>query len=135
MKAWEKNYNWDKVALALTLEHNSQTQLYWYNDDLMTSNTIGAFRWNALGSLRFINIVTDTLREYGVSIYTEMNPKPKLTRQAPGFHIIDHVIYHTTLDIPELVPAEGMQRSTRAFLSIIDQANSLSLEELRASTN
>ena len=135
MKAWEKTYHWDKVALALTLEHNSQTQLYWYNDDLMTSNTIGAFRWNALGSSRFINIVTDTLREYGVSIYTEMNPKPKLTRQAPGFHIIDHVIYHTTLDIPELVPAEGMQRSTRAFLSIIDQANSLSLEELRASRN
>ncbi len=131
MKAWEKTYHWDNVALALTLEHNSQTQLYWYNDDLMTSNTIGAFRWNALGSSRFVDIVTDTLRDFGVSIYTEMNPKPKLTRQAPGFHIIDHVIYHTTLDIPELVPAEGMERSTRAFLSIIDQANRMTLDELR----
>jgi len=135
MKAWEKTFNWDNVALALTLEHNSQTQLYWYNDDLMTSNAIGAFRWNALGSDRFVGIVKTTLSDFGVSIYTEMNPKPKLTRQAPGFHIIDHVIYHTTLDIPELVPAEGMQRSTRAFLSIIDQANSLSLEELRSSSN
>jgi hypothetical protein len=131
MKAWEKTYNWDNVALALTLEHNSQTQLYWYNDDLMTSNTIGAFRWNALGSSQFVDIVKNTLRDFGVSIYTEMNPKPKLTRQAPGFHIIDHVIYHTTLDIPELVPAEGMERSTRAFLSIIDQANEMSLAELR----
>ena len=25
---------------------------------------------------------------------------PKLTSQEPGFHIIDHVIYHTTLDTP-----------------------------------
>ncbi len=75
----------------------------------MTSNAIGAFRWNALGSDRFIKIVTDTLRDHGVSVYTEMNPKPKLTRQAPGFHIIDHVIYHTTLDIPELVSGRSVK--------------------------
>jgi len=60
-----------------------------------------------------------------------MNPKPKLTAQAPGFHIIDHVIYHTTLDIPELVPAEGLERSTRTFLDIIQQAEAWTLEELR----
>lgn len=131
LKLFEGNHDWDNVAFALTIEHPAQTQLYWYNDDLMTSNAIGAFRWNALGSERFVKTVKDNLRKNGVSIYTEMNPKPKLTRQAPGFHIIDHVIYHTTLDIPELVPAEGLERSTRAFLEIIDQANTMSLEELR----
>ena len=131
LRAWERAYDWDNVALALTLEHPSQTQLYWYNDDLMTSNTIGAFRWNAMGSPRFLDVVTGTLRDFGVSIYTVMDPNPKLTRQAPGFHIIDHVIYHTTLDTPELVPAEGMERATRAFLSIIDQANGMTLAELR----
>jgi hypothetical protein len=131
LRAWEQAHDWDNVAMALTLEHPSQTQLYWYNDDLMTSNAIGAFRWNAMGSEAFVDIVTGTLREFGVSLYTVMNPKPKLTRQAPGFHIIDHVIYHTTLDIPDLVPAEGLERATRAFLSIIDQVNGLTLEELR----
>ena len=131
LKLFEKGHPWDNVAIALTLEHPAQTQLYWYNDDLMTSNAIGAFRWNTLGSDRFVNIVTRTLRDYGVSTYKVMNPKPKLTRQAPGFHIIDHVIYHTTLDIPELVPAEGLVRSTRAFLSIIDQVNGMTLSELR----
>ena len=131
LKMFEQNHDWEKVALALTLEHPAQTQLYWYNSDLMTSNAIGAFRWNALGSDRFIQIVRSTLREFGVSTYTEMNTKPKLTRQAPGFHIIDHVIYHTTLDRPELVPAEGLERSTRAFIRIIDRANQLSLQELR----
>lgn len=131
LKLFEQNHDWDNVAMALTIEHPAQTQLYWYNDDLMTSNAIGAFRWNALGSDRFVKTVKDTLRENGVSIYTEMNPKPKLTRQAPGFHIIDHVIYHTTLDIPDLVPAEGLERSTRAFLGIIDRTNGMSLQELR----
>ncbi len=131
LRAWERTYDWDNVAMALTLEHPSQTQLYWYNDDLMTSNTMGAFRWNAMGSPEFLDVITSTLRDFGVSIYTVMDPNPKLTRQAPGFHIIDHVIYHTTLDTPELVPAEGMERATRAFLSIIDQANEMSLEQLR----
>ena len=134
VRAWERTYEWDNVAMALTLEHPSQTQLYWYNDDLMTSNTIGAFRWNAMGSPGFLDIVDGTLRDFGVSIYTVMDGRPKLTSQAPGFHIIDHVIYHTTLDTPELVPAEGMERATRAFLSVIDQVNEMTLAELRAPT-
>ena len=125
VRAWERTYNWDNVAMALTLEHPSQTQLYWYNDDLMTSNTIGAFRWNAMGSPLFLDIVDGTLRDFGVSIYTVMDGRPKLTSQAPGFHIIDHVIYHTTLDTPELVPAEGLERATRAFLSVIDQVSDM----------
>ena len=90
--AWEESHDWDNVAIALTLEHPSQTQLYWYNDDLMTSNTMGAFRWNALGSPAFLDVVAGSLREFGVARYTVMDPNPKLTRQAPGFHIIDHVI-------------------------------------------
>ena len=134
LRAWERTYNWANVAMALTLEHPSQTQLYWYNDDLMTSNTIGAFRWNAMGSPGFLDIVNGTLRAFGVATYTVMDGRPKLTSQAPGFHIIDHVIYHTTLDTPELVPAEGMERATRAFLSVIDQANEMTLAELRAPT-
>ena len=132
LRAWERTYDWDNVAMALTLEHPSQTQLYWYNDDLMTSNTIGAFRWNAMGSATFRDLVKGTLRDFGVSVYTVMDGRPKLTSQAPGFHIIDHVIYHTTLDTPELVPAEGLERATRAFLSVIDQVNERTLTELRA---
>ncbi len=76
--------------------------------------------------------MTSTLRDNGVSLYTVMDGGPKLTSRAPGFHIIDHVIYHTTLDVPELVPAEGMERATRAFLSVLDQANRMTLSELRA---
>jgi hypothetical protein len=126
-----ESHDWQKVALVLTVEHPSQTQLYWYNDGLMTSNAIGAFRWNVVGSDRLRGLVQDGLREHGISTYTLMDKNPKFTRKAPGFHIIDHVIYHTTLDIPELVPVEGMLRATKSFLSIVDQVNQLPIAELK----
>jgi hypothetical protein len=92
---------------------------------------IGSFRWNVTGSQKLKNIFKERLKENGVSIYKQMTDKAKLTDKAPGFHIIDHVIYHTTFDIPELVPAEGMKRATKAFLGIVDDVNEMSLKELR----
>ena len=127
----EEYYDWDNVAVVLTLEHPSQSQLYWFNEDIMVSNAIGSFRWNVTGSIKLENIFKKRLKDNGVSIYNYMTDKPKLTDRAPGFHIIDHVIYHTTFDIPELVPAEGMKRSAKAFLGIVDDVNNLSLKELR----
>ena len=127
----EDYYDWDNVAIVLTLEHPSQSQLYWFNEDIVVSNAIGSFRWNVTGSEKLEKIFKRRLKENGVSIYNNMTDKPKLTDKAPGFHIIDHVIYHTTFDIPELVPAEGMKRSTKAFIGMIEDVNELSLEELR----
>ncbi|MCY4507270.1 MAG: hypothetical protein OXG35_09955, partial [Acidobacteria bacterium] len=51
-----------------------------------------------------------------------------------SFHIIDHVIDHTSLDAPELVPASGLERSTRAFAAALDRANAMSMAELRGET-
>ena len=44
---------------------------------------------------------------------------PKNGNFAPSFHIIDHIIYHTSLDVPELVPATGLERATRAFAAAV----------------
>ncbi len=126
----DATYPWNKVAVKLTMEHPSQTLLYMYNDGLTPTNAIGAFRWNALGSAAFEQMVFDTFREFGVSLYA-IEDGPKNGNYAPSFHIIDHVIYHTSLDIPELVPASGLERSTRAFAAILDRANAMTLEQLR----
>lgn len=126
----DATYNWSKVAVKLTMEHPSQTLLYMYNDSLTPTNGIGAFRWNALGSPQFEQMVFDTFKEYGVQLYA-MEDGPKNGNYAPSFHIIDHVIYHTSLDVPELVPATGLERSTRAFVSILDRANEMSMSQLR----
>src|SRR5882672_5873994 len=121
---------WNKVAVKLTMEHPSQTLLYMYNASLTPTNAVGAFRWNALGSPEFEKMVFNTLREFGVSVYA-MEDGPKNGNFAPSFHIIDHVIYHTSLDVPELVPAAGLERATRAFAAALDRANKMTMGQLR----
>ena len=126
----DKQWPWDKVAVKLTMEHPSQTLLYMYNASLTPTNAVGAFRWNALGSVEFEKMVFDTLKEFGVSVYA-MEDGPKNGNFAPSFHIIDHVIYHTSLDAPELVPATGLERATRAFAAALDRSNKMTLAQLR----
>jgi len=126
----DKTYPWNKVAVKLTMEHPSQTLLYMYNNDLTPTNGIGAFRWNALGSAAFEAMVFETLREFGVSVYAQEDG-PKNGNYAPSFHIIEHVIYHTSLDTPDLVPASGLERTTRAFVAALDRVNAMTLAQLR----
>jgi hypothetical protein len=129
-------YDWSKVSLILNLEHTSQTLLYMYNQDLMTSNAISARRWYVSGSPRLQQLVKKTFQDFNVSVYRvpERNAGGSLgalTQFAPAFHIIDHVTYHTTLDTPELVPAVGLAYSERAFLKILDDANMMTMADLR----
>ena len=123
-------YPWEKVAVKLTMEHPSQTLMYMYHAGLTPSNAVGAFRWNALGSPAFEQMVFNTLREFGVSVYAQEDG-PKNGNYAPSFHIIDHVIYHTSLDTPDLVPATGLERTTRAFAAALDRANKMTMSQLR----
>ena len=126
----DATWPWDKVALKLTMEHPSQTLLYMYNNNLTATNAVGAFRWSALGSVQFEQMVFNTLKEFGVSVYS-MEDGPKNGNYAPSFHIIDHVIYHTSLDTPDLVPAVGLERATRAFAAAIDRVNKMTMAQLR----
>lgn len=131
-----KNYDWSKVAVVLNAEHTSQTLLYFVNADIMTSNAISARRWFASGSPAFQQLVKKTLQDFNVSVYKQPEARAggslgAVSPHAPAFHIIDHVIYHTTLDTPELVPAVGLAYSERAFLKIIDEANKMTMAEIR----
>jgi hypothetical protein len=130
---FQEHYNWDVVALKLTMEHPSETLLYMYNSNLTPSNQLSATRWNALGSVEFETMALETLTDFGVSVYG-VEDGPKNGDLAPSFHIINHVIYHTSLDTPELAPTEGMVRATRAFAAVIDQVNTMTIEELRGDT-
>ena len=134
-----KTYDFSKVALILNLEHTSQTLLYMVNQDLVTSNAVSARRWYASGSPAFQQLVKRTLQDFNVSVYKtpERNAGGSLgalTPLAPAFHIIDHVIYHTTLDTPELVPAVGLTNSARAFLKVLDESHRMTMAELRGAT-
>jgi hypothetical protein len=98
---------------------------------------VSARRWYVGGSDALRNLVRKTFQEFGVAIYhkSELSPGGELSqiyRKAPSFHIIDHVIYHTTLDTADLVPAWGLEDATRAFLKIIDNANKMSKQDIAA---
>jgi len=126
----DPTYDWAKVAFKLTLEHPSETQLIMYNEDLTPTNTMSATRWNALGSPEFEQMCFDTLIDFGNSVYG-VEDGPKNGSFAPSFHTINHIIYHTSLDTPELVPAEGQQRATRAFAAMIDKVNQMSIAQIK----
>ena len=131
-----KTYDFSKVAVILNLEHTSQTLLYMVNQDLVTSNAVSARRWYASGSPAFQQLVKRTLQDFNVSVYKTPERSAggslgALTPFAPAFHIIDHVIYHTTLDTPELVPAVGLTNSARAFLKVLDDSHRMTMAELR----
>ncbi len=131
------NYDWSKVALIVNSEHPSQTLLYNLDAGLMTANEVSARRWFVGGSDALRTLVRNSLKEFGVAIYRKSEVAPggelsQIYRKAPSFHIIDHVIYHTTLDTAELVPAWGLEDATRAFLKIIDNVNTMNKQEIAA---
>jgi hypothetical protein len=129
-------YDWKKVALIFNAEHTSQAQLFLMNQDIEIGNAVNARRWYVSGSPKLQQLVKSKFHEYNVSVYTtpERTAGGSLgafTRLAPAFHIIDHIIYHTSFDVPELVPAVGLAYSERAILNIIDEANKMTIPELR----
>jgi hypothetical protein len=131
------NFDFSKTAVIVNCEHPSQTMLYLLNAGIMTSNAISARRWFVGGSDALKSLVTGTFKDFGVSVYAQPERRPggelsQVFDKAPSFHIIDHVIYHTTLDTPALVPAWGMEAATRAFLKIIDGVNKMEIAKLRA---
>jgi hypothetical protein len=131
------NYDWSKVALIVNSEHPSQTLLYNLDAGVMTANEVSARRWYVGGSDALRALVRRTFREFGVATYrkSELSPGGELSQiymKAPSFHIIDHVIYHTTLDTADLVPAWGIEAATRAFLKIIDDVNTMTRQEIAA---
>lgn len=125
-----------RTALLLNCEHTSQTQTYLMGRNLVAANTVSARRWYVGGSKRLQAIARQAFRDFGIALYAEPERRPggelsKVYQDAPGLHIIDHAIYHTDLDTPERVPTAGLEAAARAFARIIDEANGLSLPELR----
>lgn len=57
----------------------------------------------------------------------------RVDRITSEVHIIDHIYYHTDMDIPELVPESGLESGVRAYAKIIDEMNKLDIRALRSS--
>jgi peptidase M28-like protein len=126
-----------RTALIVNCEHTSQVQTYLVGNSLVASNAVSARRWFVGGSDRLKAIVAASFRTFGIALYSRPETRPGgelgvVYTDAPSFHIIDHAIYHTDLDRPELVPEPGLEAAVRAFAKIIDEVNGVDIASLRA---
>jgi hypothetical protein len=126
-----------KTAVIVNCEHPSQTQTYRLGPGLMTSTTTSARRWFVGGSEALRRVVLQSFRTFGVAVYARPEGRPggelqHIFTQAPSFHVIDHIFYHTDADTEDLVPAWGIEAVTRAYLKVIDSVNRMEKSELVA---
>jgi hypothetical protein len=125
-----------KTAYIVNCEHPAQTQVYFWGSRLVTSDTDGARRWHVEGSDTFRKLFVDTMRKFGVALYSDEEDRPggelhAIDHAVPSFHLLDHIFYHTELDRPEFVPVSAAAKVTSAYLKVIDEANGMKKEELR----
>jgi hypothetical protein len=126
-----------KTAFVANLEHVGQTYMQALGPDLIAGNTTSPLPWSAFGSDRFRKIVLDDLQASGVSVFAipEKSPGGELGPVhllAPSMQVIDRILYHTSLDTDEYVPATGLERATRAYAKIMDDVNKVDLKDLKS---
>ena len=127
-----------KTALIVNSEHASLVEWYQYGDRLRTTNGIAARRVSVSGSQRLKEILMRDLRLFGIRTYADFDKQPAgeiraMFQLAPGFQTIrDGVYYHSDQDVPEVVPAEGLQEVARAYAKVIDDVDRVDIADLRA---
>ena len=131
MQDWLAN----KVVLIANCEHVAETQIYYFNGGLLTSDTASARRWSAEGSDALKKLVPATLRQYGVAVHmtssTLGGDGGQLRTTAPSFGVIDNILNHTTMDTLDWTPAYPMGMVARAYAKIFDTTNKMTREEIR----
>jgi Peptidase family M28 len=129
----------DKMVANFVTEHPSQTQVYYVSGSLMTSDMSSARRiglGGANGTPLYRDIVLKGLKAFGVATYSRPDGGDGsggngFSTSPPRVRLIDHTFYHTDMDVPEWVPANGLGESTMALASILDEFNKHTFQELR----
>jgi hypothetical protein len=88
------------------------------------------------GSPRLFDVVLGAYHTFGVNVVGEMDPRAsgemgQIDTIAPSIQLIrSPELKHTDHDIPEFVPAVGLQAVGRAYAKIVDEVNKLNLSEI-----
>ena len=127
----------ENAALMVNCEHVAPTQFVAFNNELRLTTTVSPRRWWVHGSQALLDIALDAYDTFGVTVIGAMDGRATgemmaIDKEAPSVQLIRSPEHkHTDWDIPELVPAAGIEAVARAFARIIDQANTLDIDELR----
>jgi hypothetical protein len=129
----------DKTVIDFNCEHPAETQFYQISGGLMSSDQVGAKRINlggTDGTPLMRDIVQEGFRSFGVGVYTrpdggDGSGGDGFSTAPPRVGVIDHILYHTSMDVPEWVPAIGIERATQAYAWIVDEVNKHDMSEIR----
>jgi hypothetical protein len=126
---------WAKTALLVNCEHTAQVATFLVGDTLYGSNQVSARRWFVGGSDQLKTIVMKDFKDYGMALFSRPEPRPggelgQVFTDAPSFHIIDQIVYHTDMDTLNAVPAAGLEQSAHVFAKIIDDVNKVDMSAL-----
>jgi hypothetical protein len=129
-----------RTALMINAEHTSVSQTLNWNTTLRRSTVVWPRRWWVNGSPRLVDATLAAYRSFGVGVVGDMDPTATgemsaIAKLAPSIQIIrSPEAKHTDADIPEFVPAVGLEAVARAYAKIIDEVNKLDRSALLAGT-
>jgi hypothetical protein len=126
-----------KTAVMINCEHISAAQTLNWSTRLRETTSVWPRRWWVNGSQRLVDLTLAAYHTFGVGVVGDMDPSAtgemgQIDRIAPSIQIIrSPENKHTDQDIPELVPAVGLEAVGRAWAKVIDEVNKLEIAQLR----
>jgi Zn-dependent M28 family amino/carboxypeptidase len=126
-----------KTALMINCEHVAAAQTLNWSTTLRESTSVAPRRWWVNGSPRLMDLVLNAYHTFGVNIVGDMDPSASgemgaIDTAAPSIQLIHSPeIKHTDHDIPEIVPAVGLESVGRAYAKIVDEVNKLDLKSVQ----
>ena len=125
-----------KTALMINCEHVSASQTLNWDTRLRRSTAVWPRRWNVNGSPKLTDLVLAAYKTFGVGVVGDMDPTATgemgaIFKLTPSLQLIrSPENKHTDADIPEYVPAVGLEAVGRAYAKIVDEANKLDIKAL-----
>jgi hypothetical protein len=125
-----------KTALIINCEHTSAEQLVFRGGVIRGTNTTVPLRWYVSGSPRLEQIAVKAYEEFGVATYADPEPSAggemaPYYQLAPSLQLIEGNLYwHSDRETAEVVPASGLEASTRAYAKIVTDVNQFDLKDL-----
>jgi hypothetical protein len=130
-----------KTALLINCEHTAANQLVSYNGTVRKASSTSPLMWYVGGSHALEEIVLGAYRTFGVPIYDRgergaAGEIGRIQNLAPSMQLIDTGLYwHSDKETPEIIPADGLAATTRAYAKIIADINALELKDLQRPHN
>jgi hypothetical protein len=130
-----------KTAVLINAEHTAYTEAEDILGKLRKSNSLPAFNWYVGGSPLLRDISVKAFTDFGVPLLAQPDRTApgevgKIRDDAPMVQIITAAWpYHSSRDDAAIIPAAGIEASTRAYARIIDEVNKLPAKALAAPAN